>query len=110
MKCLAAVALSVAAFSAFADQTPPARPQPSPAEIQKVMDTAFGSVIPMMTKMTDAMLEATLQRAEDPKTAQRVAKFKKNLYDALIQEGFSKEQAFSIMQNTALPSAAPMMK
>jgi len=70
----------------------------------------MGGMIPVMAKMTDAMLEVTLQKGEDPATARRVAKFKKNLYDSLVNEGFSKEQAFTIMLSTSMPSAAPMTK
>ena len=107
-------AISSVTLSAFAQQTPaPAtapRAQPSPEEMKKLMEMSMGGMIPVMAKMTDAMLEVTLQKAEDPATARRVAKFKKNLYDALVSEGFSKEQAFTIMQSTSMPSAAPTTK
>ena len=101
-------------LGSYAQQAPAAatvpRAQPSPEEMKKLMEMSMGGMIPVMAKMTDAMLEVTLQKGEDPATARRIAKFKKNLYDALVSEGFSKEQAFSIMQSTPLPSAAPMTK
>jgi hypothetical protein len=78
--------------------------------MKKMMEMSMGAMIPVMAKMTDAVLEVTLQKGDDPATARRIAKFKKNLYEALVNEGFSKEQAFTIMQSTSLPSAAPMTK
>ena len=106
--------ISSVTLSTFGQQTPAPstapRAQPSPEEIKKMMEMSMGGMIPVMAKMTDAMLEVTLQKGEDPATARRVAKFKKNLYDSLVNEGFSKEQAFTIMLSTSMPSAAPMTK
>lgn len=101
-------------LSGFAQQAPvpttAPRAQPSQEEMKKIMEMSMGAMIPAMAKMTDAVLEVTLQKGEDPATARRIARFKKNLYDALVNEGFSKEQAFTIMQSTSMPSAAPMTK
>jgi hypothetical protein len=47
---------------------------------------------------------------EKPETAAKLAAFNKNLYDALIEQGFTKEEAFQIVLNTSLPTAAPTMK
>jgi len=51
-----------------------------------------------------------LKIAEKPETATRLAVFKKNLYDALIKQGFSKQDAFQIMLQTGVPAAMPGMK
>lgn len=51
-----------------------------------------------------------MQKGEDPATARRIARFKRNLYEALLKEGFSKPQAFAILQSTSVPTAAPAMK
>ena len=83
---------------------------PSPEQMQTLMESTIGVMGPITAKMMDSMIEVMLQRGEDPATAKRIARFKKNLYDALIKEGFSPEQSFQIMQNTGLPSAAPQMK
>lgn len=106
---LASVTLSTFAQQAPAPSTVPRAP-PSPEEMKKMMEMSMDGMIPVMAKMTDAMLDVTLRKGEDPATARSVAKFKKNLYDALVNEGFSKEQAFTIMQSTSIPSAAPMSK
>lgn len=110
MKRVLPVLLCLFSLSAFAQQAPGQRPQPTPEEMKKIMEASFGAMVPMMVKMTDAMIETMLQRGEDPATARRLARFKKNLYEALLKEGFTNEQALRIMESTALPSATPAMK
>jgi hypothetical protein len=91
-------------------QDAPQKKAPSPEEMQKLMQAAMEPMVPLMAKMTDAMLEAMLQKSVDPSTAARLARFKRNLYDALLKEGFTKDEAFAMVQNTGLPAAAPQMK
>ena len=66
----------------------------------------MGVMAPMMGKMTEATIEAQLVAAERPETARRIAIFKKNLYDALLQQRFSKERVFSIVLSPLLPSGS----
>jgi hypothetical protein len=64
-----------------------------------------------MLQMTDATLErsietqigAQLKLAERPETAERIASFKKNLFDALRKKGFTAEQSLQIVIATPLP-------
>ena len=88
--------------------------QPSPEEIQKFMDIAMNStlnaMVPIMGKMTENMIEAQLTIAERASTAERMAAFKKNLYDALIKKGFTASQALQITVATNPPSATPIAK
>jgi hypothetical protein len=91
-------------------QGQPQQKQPSPEEMQKMMDATMGAMVPMMGKMTEVILEAQLKVAERPETAERVAAFKKNLYEALLKKGFNTEQAMQITLETAPPSAAPSGK
>jgi len=100
-------ALFVAATSASAQSQVPK--QASPEEMKQLMEASMGAMVPMMGRMT-AMIDAQLRATERPETAQRLAAFKKNLFDALVQQGFTKEQAFQIVLNTALPSATPTSK
>ncbi|MBA4216037.1 MAG: hypothetical protein IIA03_01135 [Proteobacteria bacterium] len=101
-------ALFVAATSASAQSQVPK--QASPEEMKQLMEASMGAMVPMMGRMTEAMIDAQLRATERPETAQRLAAFKKNLFDALVQQGFTKEQAFQIVLNTALPSATPTSK
>lgn len=104
---LCALILAVTSTAHAQQQVPK---QPSPEEMKQLMEASMGAMVPAMGRMTEAMVEAQLRAAEKPENAQRVAAFKKNLFEALIKEGFTKEQAFQIMLNTALPSAAPASK
>lgn len=104
-----AIVLFIFSLSAIAQE--PARPnRPSPEDMQKMMEMSMGAMAPAMAKMTEAMIEAQLKAAENPETARRIAVFKKNLYDALLKQGFSKPEALSVMLATPAPSAAPAMK
>ena len=102
---LAAFSLPLHAQDA-AKKTPP----PSSEQVQKMMESTMGMMVPLMGRMMDTMIEVMLQRGEDPATAKRVARFKRNLYDALVKEGFTPEQALQVMLNTGLPAATPQMK
>ena len=101
--------MTVVACSANGQESP-ARRQPSPEDMKQLMETSFGAMAPMMGKMTEAMLEAQLSVAEKPETAKRVATFKKNLFDELQKQGFSKRDALAIVQTTPLPAAAPSQR
>jgi len=76
----------------------------SPDEMRQVMESSMGVMGPMMGKVTEATIEAQLSAAVKPETATRIAQFKKNLYDALVRQGFSEERAFTIVVNTPLPT------
>jgi hypothetical protein len=78
--------------------------------MKQIMDATFGVMVPMMARMTEAMIEAQLVEAAKPETATRLAIFKKNLYDALVKQGFSSQDAMQIVVNTSAPSAAPSTK
>lgn len=111
--CATALAQPVAPVSPAAG-----RAQPSPEEMGKMleatmnasMNASMNAMVPAMAKASEAILEVTLQKAEEPATARRIARFKRNLYEALLKEGFSKQQAFAILQTTSVPAAAPAMK
>jgi hypothetical protein len=103
----AALLLGAFAFAAHGQEPPK---KPSPEEMKHMMESSMGAMVPMMAKMSEVMIEVQLNAAERPETARRLAQFKKNLYDELQKQGFSKDQAFSIMQSTALPAASPTQR
>ncbi|MBV8125805.1 MAG: hypothetical protein JOY60_09700 [Burkholderiaceae bacterium] len=109
----AAVVISATAMglvsNAWAQSKEPP-PQQSQEEIQKSMTAAMGAMVPMMEQMTLATVEAQLKIAERPETAARIAAFKKNLFNALVKQGFTHEQALQITLATAPPSVTPMGK
>jgi len=101
-----AVALVLGVF-AFTAQAQEASKKPSAEEMKQMMESSMGAMAPMMGKMAEATIEAQLSAAEKPETARRIAQFKKNLYDALVQQGLSKDRAFAIMLSTPVPGAGP---
>ena len=105
-----AFAAVLMSFSVLSAQAQAQQKPPSPEDMQKIMDATMGAMVPMMGRMTEVTIEAQLKVAERPETANRVATFKKNLYDALLKQGFTAEQAMQITLVTPPPSAAPMSK
>ncbi len=63
----------------------------------------------MMAKMMESMMEAMFTTMAKPQTAEQLATFSKNYYDALIAKGFSKEDALRIVTSVGIPSI-PSMK
>jgi hypothetical protein len=94
----------VLSLTAFTANSQDASKKPSPDELRQMMESSMGMMVPMMGKMAEVSIEVQLAAAEKPETARRIAAFKKNLYEALAQQGFSKDQAFTIMLNTPLPA------
>ena len=107
---LVAALLLLCISPAYAQNAPEPRKQPSPEEMQKMMDATMGAMVPMMGRMMEVMLDAQLKVAEKPETATRIAVFKKNLFDALQKSGFSRDQAFQIVIATSIPAASPSSK
>lgn len=77
------------------------RPTPSPSPQDTTLTGIFGPEFP---KMFDQILDY----AALPSTAAKIARAKKNLYDALIKEGFTPDQAFQLIKGEpgiSLPSS-----
>jgi hypothetical protein len=70
---------------------------------EKSMEEALGGLI---TPAVFGFYDSLLDYQAKPETAQKIAKSKKVLYDALVAEGFSKEEAFRLIlpnQEFSLP-------
>lgn len=111
-KLLTTLMVVLTAATVFAAGEPAADKEKklSPAEVGQAIQASVGALVPMMAKMTEVIIDAELKIGEKPETARSVAVFKKNLYDALVRQGFTEKQAFEIMLTTPLPTAAPGMK
>lgn len=94
MKRLFVVGLIVASICAGAfslySATPQQQgnPQMSPSQMKEYMETMFKSM---------------LQAFSSPEMAQAQAKYYRNLYDALVKNGFSKEEALQIVVSQGSP-------
>lgn len=113
-KASCVLAAMLLALPVLAQQSP-AGAQPSRDEqIRKMMQPSMNPSVnanaAMMVPAIEAIIEAELNLAAMPETAQRIASFKKNLFDALRKSGFTAEQAFQLTLATALPSASPSAK
>lgn len=77
--------------------------QITPASLLGSMDV--GS---MYDQLTDAALRVTdryLDHISKPETATKLAKFQKNYYDALLEQGFNQDQAFTLVREAGSPLA-----
>lgn len=79
--------------------------KPTPEQMQSMMDASVVSMLPMMARVDEVHMETQLKMAERPETAERIATFKKNLFDALRKKGFTAEQSLQILNSTAMPVA-----
>ncbi len=50
------------------------------------------------------MYDGIFSYLAEPETAKKLARFQKGYYEALIEEGFSKEEALKIICSTGIPS------
>jgi 1,2-phenylacetyl-CoA epoxidase catalytic subunit len=68
---------------------------------------AIDTVMPVAVKMAESMADLQLTILSKPETAEKLARYVKNLNEALIKEGFSKEETLKIV--TSLPLPLPNM-
>jgi hypothetical protein len=66
--------------------------------------TMMQSMGPAFGMMMENMMEAMRNVLERPETAERLASFARNYYEALLQEGFSEEQALRLTVAIGFPS------
>jgi hypothetical protein len=76
---------------------PCVNPEESPEKVFREMGPAMGL---MMKGMMSAMLDFLCE----PESAEKLATFTRNYYDALIKKGFTQEQALRIVISQGIPS------
>ena len=81
--------------------------QPSPEQMQQMMEATFSSMVPYMAKMVEAMIQSQLHVLARPESAAQMATYIRNFYLELVKQGFSEAQALQIASSVAVPSAAP---
>jgi predicted amidohydrolase YtcJ len=96
--CAAICWTLVLASTAAAAQQPPPTSEPA-RQIVPATEAATGP-------LTRAAIEAQLEVAARPETAERLAAFKRNLYEALLKKGFNGQDAMQIV--IATPPPAPL--
>lgn len=68
------------------------------------LDEFRRAIAPMTRLLMETVTEAWLDMLEKPETAQRIAAYTRNYYEALIQEGFAREEALQIVSSSNIPS------
>lgn len=108
------VACSAAAIAAEPQHSPSGQQQPSPeqmrAMMQATMQASMEAMISAIGPMTQAAIDAQLASAAKPETAERLAAFKRNLFEALTKKGFNAQEALQIVIATSPPNASPNAK
>ena len=94
-------ALLLASQAAVAQQ-PTSRPQVPDSATMAQMAGMFGQMGPMYESMMQAMVEGTLKAFEKPETIERLARFSRRYYDALLKQGFTKEEALHIVAGAGI--------
>jgi len=64
----------------------------------------FGQMGPMYETMMKSMIEGTLKALGDPENVERMAVFTRRYYQALIKQGFSKDEALQIVAGVGVPA------
>ena len=95
---IAAVALLLSVVSPSSAQ----RPGTPDSATMAQMAGMFTQMGPMYESMSQAMIEGTLKALEKPETIDRLARFARRYYNALIKQGFSKEEALEIVAGAGI--------
>ncbi|HXF94947.1 MAG TPA: hypothetical protein VNI61_02475 [Gemmatimonadales bacterium] len=99
----AAAVVGMALWLAGAGATAAQRPGDT---AQAGMEQQMQMMGPMMGMMMHSMMEGMLAVLAKPETAERLATFTKNYYDALVRKGFTKEEALRIVTAVGIPTPA----
>ncbi len=70
---------------------------------QEMQDLTM-AMAPALGAMAQNMMDGIYTGLAKPDTAKKLAKFMKNYYEALVAEGFTREEAIQIVQGFAVPS------
>ena len=108
---LAAVLLFLALPASSQAQQPEQKPaMPDSATMAQMagrMAGMFNQMGPMYETMTQAMLDGSLKALERPETVDRLARFARRYYEALIRQGFTREEALQIVAGAGIPGTQP---
>ena len=83
-----------------ADQQEATDDMPNPQEMQDLTM----AMAPALGMMAQNMMDGIYTGLAKPDTAKKLAKFMRNYYEALVAEGFSKDDAVQIIKGFAVPS------
>jgi hypothetical protein len=82
----------------------------TPEQQQQMMEQSMNAMLPFMGQMMKIMMKVQFEVLADPSTAEQLAIYTRNYYEALIKKGFTKEEALKIAMNMGIPSLPSMQK
>ena len=103
---LSVVLLAVAPALALGQQpspTPTRRDTSAAAQMQQMMGM-FNQMGPMYATMMKSMIEGTLKALAEPENVERMAAFTRRYYEALMKQGFTKDEALQIVAGVGVPA------
>lgn len=96
------LAILLLAPAALVAQQPAAK-SATPDSLQMAqMAGMLNQMGPMYESMVQSMIEGTIKAFEKPETIERLARFSRRYYEALIKQGFSKEEALQIVAGAGI--------
>jgi hypothetical protein len=96
------MALAVISVANAQNPKPPTPVQPPINQFLKDLDAS----VPVRVKETDILVTAQVSALAKPETAEKMARYVKNFQNALIKEGFTKEEALKIVTSMPLPATS----
>lgn len=96
----ALIAVFVVAVGVMAPRSAEAQ-DPAPVDSLAMMQEMMG---PMMSNMMASMMQGMLAVLAQPETAEKLATFTRNYFDALRRKGFTDEQALRLVAAIGFPS------
>ena len=82
----------------------------TPEQQQRLIQQQMQLMTPMFGQMMKVMMEALVDVLATQETAYKLATYTKNYYEALINKGFSNEEALRIVMAVGFPSSPGMQK
>lgn len=96
--------LTLGFIGALSVATTAAAQQPAAQASADMIKQQTDAMLPMITQMTRATLQISLDFYAQPATARALATFSKNYLDALVAVGFTREEALRIVTAHGLPT------
>ncbi|KPJ65496.1 MAG: hypothetical protein AMJ45_05105 [Syntrophobacter sp. DG_60] len=75
----------------------------TPEQQQKMIQQQMQMMAPMFGQMMKVMMETMVEVLAQQETADKLATYTKNYYDALIKKGFSEDEALQIVKAVGFP-------
>lgn len=104
---LLAILLAIAIAPVYAEDKKDNKTEmtPKPEKMEQVMQNQMQAMAPMFGQITKIMMRTQFEVLAEPETTKRLATYTKNYYQALIDAGFTKEEALKIVINIGIPTA-----